>query len=89
MCGRIPLRDGSRMKIRFLQTTPSDNPEYPFMAGQVITVAQPTPSLLRLIDDEHAEIVREDAIERAVVAPDPTPEPLRKKGRRKRVLAVR
>jgi hypothetical protein len=54
--------------IRFLQTTPSDNPEYPFQAGQIISVDQPSEFLLGLLDGVRAEAVRSaDEPELAVV----------------------
>lgn len=65
------------MVIRFLQTTPSEHPEYPFMAGQIITVAQPTPFLLSLLDGVRAEVVRVDEQERAVLDAGTVPEPVR------------
>jgi hypothetical protein len=68
------------MQIRFLQTCASDNPDYPFMAGQVIDV----PALSRLLQSHVftglAEFVREDETECAVVVAAEVPEP-KKRGR--------
>jgi hypothetical protein len=50
------------MTIRFLQTTPSGNDEYPFQPGQVIHVDRPSPELLALIDGVHAEAVRDEGM---------------------------
>lgn len=71
------------MQIKFLQTCPSENPEFPFMAGQVIDIPVPSPSLLKLLDGVHAEAVTSDDTERAVAPSDPQPEPVRVKGRRR------
>ena len=70
------------MTIRFLQTTPSEHPDYPFMAGQIIEVAAPSPFLLGLLDGVHAEALKADD-ERAVEEPESIPEPVRKRGRRR------
>jgi hypothetical protein len=71
--------------IRFLQTVPSENPDYPFTAGQVITVAAPSPFLLSLLDGVRAEVVKgldeQLAIEPAGETPEPEPQP--KRGRRR------
>lgn len=69
------------MQIRILQTCRSEHPEYPFMAGQIISVAAPSPFLLSLLDGVHAEPVRAED-ERAVVRDGETPEP-KKRGRRR------
>jgi hypothetical protein len=50
------------MTIRFLQTSPSGNDEYPFQPGQVIHVEHPSPELLALIDGVHAEAVRDEGM---------------------------
>jgi hypothetical protein len=71
------------MTIRFLQTVPSENPEFPFQAGQVISLPV-LPSYLRdHIKAGRAVLVTEDRIERAIT-PDPEyAEPVRVRGRRK------
>ena len=69
------------MVIRFLQTTPSENPDFPFQAGQIISVTAPTRFLLSLIDGIHAEVVRTDDIERAIEEPVAVPEPVRRRVR--------
>jgi hypothetical protein len=60
------------MKIRFLRTTASASPGYPFQAGQVIDVADPTPQMLAWLErqadgSQIAEVVRESDGERAVI----------------------
>jgi hypothetical protein len=72
------------MTIRFLQTVESENPGFPFMAGQVITVPAPSPYLLSLLDGVRAEVVPTDDTERAVVPALEQPEPVTVKGRRTR-----
>ena len=68
------------MTIRFLQAVASENPSFPFMAGQVIEVTAPSPFLLSLLDGVRAEPVKDDD-ERAVAVEAETPEPKRKRGR--------
>jgi hypothetical protein len=70
------------MVIRFLQTVASENPDYPFMAGQVITVTCPSPWLLSLVDGIRAEAVPTDETERAIEPLPQRSEPVRGKGRR-------
>ncbi len=48
------------MTIRFLQTARSGNPDYPFLAGQVITVDRPTPEMLAALGSGSAEAVKDD-----------------------------
>lgn len=64
------------MTIRFLQTTPSEIPNVPFMAGQVINVPVPSLYLRSLIDGVRAELVRSDETERAVEPTHEQPEPV-------------
>lgn len=47
------------MKIRFLHTTPSARPEYPFQAGQVIEVEKQTAEIRGWLKENRAEIVKE------------------------------
>ena len=47
------------MRVRFLQTTPSSNPAFPFQAGQIIQVERLTPELRGWIKASHAEVLRE------------------------------
>lgn len=63
------------MTIRFLQTTPSELRDFPFQAGQVITVPTPSRFLLSLLDGVRAEAVP-DAVPEIAVARSP-----RRKGR--------
>jgi hypothetical protein len=74
------------VKIRFLQTTPSDNPDLPFQAGQIITVDQPSEAMLRLVDGVQAEAVPSEDAERAIEPDAEQPEPVRVKGRRREHL---
>lgn len=53
------------MTIRFLQTSPSGHPEYPFAAGQIIHVDDPTP-YLELLDGVRAEVVQDTEPEFAI-----------------------
>lgn len=48
------------MHLRFLQTTPSAHPEFPFQPGQVIHLVRLTPELRQWIATGHAEIVRDE-----------------------------
>jgi hypothetical protein len=76
------------MTIRFLQTCQSENPAFPFMAGQVIHVPAPSAFLLGLVDGVRAEAVKTDDTERAVIDEIhawETPEPVLVKKRSKRV----
>lgn len=67
------------MTIRFLQSVPSENPNFPFQPGQVITVPAPSDYLLSLLDGIRAEVVPTDDTERAI-EPDPSrSEPRRRK----------
>lgn len=54
------------MKLRFLQTTPSSNPDFPFQPGQTIELARLTADLRKWIKHGHAEVVRDDSTETAV-----------------------
>jgi len=69
------------MQIRFLQTCPSESPGFPFVAGQTITVSNPSDFLLSMLDGVRAVIIRSDETERAVAPTDEQPEPKRKRGR--------
>lgn len=73
------------MTIRFLQTCPSETPDFPFTAGQEIHVSAPSSFLLSLVDGIRAIAVRTDETERAVAVaadiPEPTP---KRRGRRAR-----
>jgi len=72
------------MTIRFLQTVPSENPEYPFQAGQIIYVAAPSAFLLSLLDGVRAEVIKADVLEQATEPEPEQPEPRRKRGRPRR-----
>jgi len=74
------------MRIHFIRTCPSDNPDVPFQPGQVITVEHPSPELLALLDGVNAEVLPSDASERAIAPDDEQPEPVRVKGRRREQL---
>lgn len=72
------------MTIRFLQTARSSNPDFPFLAGQVITVAEPTAEMVAALNDGRAEAVKTDDVEFATVR---APRAARKRGRIKRSAA--
>ena len=72
------------MQIRFLQTVASENPNFPFVAGQLVTTTAPSEYLLSLIDGVRAIVIRSDDTERAIAPDDEQPEPKRKRGRPKR-----
>ena len=72
------------MRIKFLESCPSDSPEYPFQAGQIIDVDEPSPHVLGLVASGRA--IRLDIDERAVEPDAATPEPVRVKGSNRRVL---
>ncbi len=55
------------MTIRFLATTPSDAPDFPFLAGQEIPVPSVTERVARWIREGLAVVVREEP-ELAIVA---------------------
>lgn len=48
------------MRVRFLHTTPSSSPEFPFQAGQIIPVEGLTKAVKRWIESGFAEVVREE-----------------------------
>jgi hypothetical protein len=70
------------MTIRFLQTAQSENPDFPFMAGQVIEVPAPSPLIQQALRGGLAEIVRADD-ERAEAPAVESTEPVRRKGRKR------
>lgn len=45
------------MRIQFLETVPSGNPEYPFVGGQVVHLARLTPLFRRFIADGKAFVL--------------------------------
>lgn len=69
------------MKIRFLQTVASENPDLPFQPGQIIQVETPSPYMLSLLDGLQAEILRTDESEQAIELEQEQPEPVRRRGR--------
>lgn len=48
------------MKIRFLQNSPSSNPEFPFQAGQIITTPSLTAEMRAALDAGTAEVLAEE-----------------------------
>jgi hypothetical protein len=54
------------MQIRFLQTYESEAPDYPFQAGQIITVPSLTNRMKDAVKSGAAEIIREIREEFAV-----------------------
>lgn len=73
------------MRIRFLQTTPSANPDIPFQAGQTIEVATLTPAMRRWLepigDGVPLAVLVPEAPEAAMVAPAERAVQPRAKGR--------
>jgi hypothetical protein len=57
--------------IKFLETTPSENPDFPFQPGQVIRVSKLSPSLRKAIQ-AHQALLLKDEPERAITAPPET-----------------
>ena len=57
------------MVLRFLQVTASASPDHPFRAGQLIEVSSLTPEMRSWLKDGHAEVLRDDEPEMAVVGP--------------------
>jgi hypothetical protein len=55
------------MRLKFLHTIPSDNPHFPFMAGQVVDVEQLSPSMRAALETGAAIIVSDPGPEAAVV----------------------
>lgn len=43
--------------VRFRQTTPSDNPDFPFQAGQVITVPRLSDAVRTAIREQQADVL--------------------------------
>jgi hypothetical protein len=61
------------VKIKFLKVTESDAAGFPFRAGQVIDVAEPTPAMLRWLEpgpdgERQAEVVKEEPRDEMAVA---------------------
>ena len=56
------------MRIRFLETVPSANPDHPFLAGQIIAIERPWASLRTYLRDGKAVVLPEEP-ELATVAP--------------------
>jgi len=57
------------MILKFLRTTPSASPEFPFQPGQRIAVTKLTAEMRAWIKDGAAELIRDDG------TPDTTDEP--------------
>ena len=56
------------MRLKFLQTTTSDNPNFPFQAGQVVDVADLSPSMRAALETGSAVLVSDPGPEAAVVS---------------------
>lgn len=56
------------MRLRFRQTTPSSQPDYPFQIGQIIHVSKLTPEFKRWIKAGYVEVLRD--MPEAAVAPE-------------------
>jgi len=59
------------MILRFLRTTPSSSPDFPFQPGQRIAVTKLTAEMRAWIKDGAAEVVRGEALE---VSDEPDPD---------------
>ncbi len=58
------------MTLRFLQTTPSASPDFPFQAGQVVKdLPRLSPEMRQWIRDGVAELIRDEEPIEAVVVP--------------------
>jgi len=57
------------VKIRFLEMVDSGVDGFPFMPGQIIDVAKPSPWLLSYLDGVRAERLDETVTEEVAVAP--------------------
>lgn len=55
------------MRIRFLETTPSDRPDFPFQVGQVIEWPDLDDTVQRWLESGIAEVVPESAAESAAL----------------------
>lgn len=56
------------MTIRFLETVDSGTPSFPFMPGQVISVAVPSEQMLASLRDGRAEVLGDITPEQATVS---------------------
>lgn len=56
------------MRLRFLDTVPSDHPSYPFLAGQIIAVDRLTPLMRRWLLDGRARLL-DPEVELATIGP--------------------
>jgi hypothetical protein len=72
------------MRLRFLQTTPSANPDVPFQPGQVIQVARLTPEMQTWVASGLAEVFVDEAEAAVLGEPDETAVEPRPKPRGKR-----
>jgi len=59
------------VKIKFLQTTPSGTEGFPFQAGQIIEVAEPTAAQRAWLDGVQAVALKDDEAPETAVARDP------------------
>lgn len=73
------------MRIKFLQTTPSRAPEYPFRAGQTIEVAGLTPEVRAWLESGLVEVLKDEPEAATVAAAERAVTP--RAARRDRVLA--
>jgi hypothetical protein len=48
------------VRVRFLQTTPSASPDFPFQAGQVITLSRLTPEIRQWLNDARAVLLDDE-----------------------------
>ena len=70
------------MRLRFLETVASDQPSYPFMAGQMISLPRLDARARLWIERGLVQVLPEEP-ERAVVGPSERAVTLRTRGRRR------
>lgn len=59
------------MRIRFLETTASAHPQYPFQAGQIITLPRLSPEMRQWLREGRVEVLGGDVEELAMVGAAP------------------
>lgn len=67
------------MRLKFVRTTPSNSPDFPFQPGQIITLAALSPEAEQWLRNGDAEpLPEDDPDQHAVIEPVRVPEPKRK-----------
>lgn len=59
------------MRLKFRDTAPSATPGFPFLAGQIVDVAELSPEMQAAIEEGKAELLQDDEPEEAVTVPAP------------------